>query len=119
MYKAYERSKDMPVFSTFLYMFILKFSAGIALLILLSQLLGEDNTFIEFTRRQPLYFFIPFALVIVILNFILYFKKDVSYFEEKFPNIKTNTSKIVFLSFLPVITFFGSIALILIVSDVL
>ena len=55
MFQAYSKKKDMPVYSTMLYMFVLKFMIIILGMIILRRVLGDNNFFVKASLEYPIW----------------------------------------------------------------
>ena len=111
MLTAYKKKRDMPIFNTTLYMFILKFMLLIVFLVLLRTLFGTENFIIRLSLEHSVWFFSILSLGILIFNYFAYFTQDYSKLEDKYEGI-AKWVKVWMLVFLPMLILFGGILLV-------
>jgi len=111
MYKAYSEKNDNPMSRTFMYMSLLHFFIGGAVLIYIERFLEKIDFIAKFYFYNNPIFWIIFYGMISLYTYIRYSRKSFEYYEDLFSGKKWLNSnvKIWMIGILPFLIFFGGI----------
>jgi hypothetical protein len=94
MYKAYDEKNDSPIVRTFIYMLSLIFIVLVMFILFFKEILQKLDVRLEGDFDNSLFFWLLLVCIISTITYLLFTRKNFSYYEENFSHRTTLNRRI-------------------------